>query len=89
MAKIIKNKKGFKVIEITAREMKKIGYGDVCDYCGETSENGFYIAALNQWFCPACYEGWYRGATNYAKRYDADARVEQKNFANFKNLLGI
>lgn len=88
MAKIIENDKGFKVIEITAREMFKIGCGNICDHCNETAETGYYVAVLNRWFCPACYEDWYKGATNYATEHNADGWVESKNFASFVRLLG-
>lgn len=89
MAKIIENEKGFKVIEVTGREMLKIGCGNICDNCAEMeSGTGYYVAVLNRWFCPECYEKWYRDATNYANEYNADGRVEAKNFAFIKMLLG-
>lgn len=90
MAKIYENEKGFKVIEVTAREMLKIGCGDICDHCGEQQlDNGYYVAVLNHWVCPTCFETWYEGAINYASPHNADGRVENRNFDNFKNLLGI
>lgn len=61
MAKIIENEKGFKVIEITGREMLKIGNGDMCDNCAELSETGYYVAVMNRWFCPTCYENLVQG----------------------------
>lgn len=89
MAKIIENEKGFKVIEITGREMLKIGNGDMCDNCAELSATGYYVAVMNRWFCPICYVNWYRDATNYATEHNADGRVETKNFERFKTLLGL
>ncbi len=90
MAKVYENEKGFKVIEVTAREMLKIGCGDICDNCGEQQlDGGYYIAVLNQWFCPTCFETWYDYAINYASRGNADARVEKHNFEFYKNLLGL
>lgn len=90
MAKIKENEKGFKVIEVTANEMVKIGCGNICDHCGEPHfGTGYYIAVLNRWFCPACYEDWYGTATNYANEHNADGRVETKNFNFFCNLLNI
>lgn len=90
MAKIVNNDKGFKIIEVSARELFKIGCGNICDHCGETYfGTGYYVAVLNRWFCPACYEIWYKDATNYATEHNADGRVEAKNFAFIKMLLGI
>lgn len=90
MAKIKENEKGFKVIEVTANEMVKIGCGNICDHCGEPHfGTGYYIAVLNRWFCPTCYDEWYKGTTNYANAYNADGRVETKNFNFFCNLLNI
>ena len=89
MARIINNIKGFKVIEISSIEMFAIGCGNICDDCGEMSKNGYYVAVLNRWFCPACYADWAEHATNYATEHNADGRVETKNFERFKTLLGL
>lgn len=90
MAKIYTNEKGFKVIEVTAREMLKIGCGDICDHCGEQQlDNGYYVAVLNHWVCPTCFENWYEDAYNYAQDGNADARVENKNFEYYKYMLGL
>lgn len=60
MANIKDNKKGFKVIQISRKELvEELGqYGaiGICDYCNETASTGYYIAVLNQWFCPKCYQ---------------------------------
>lgn len=88
MAKIYENEKGFKIIEVTAREMLKIGCGDICDYCGEQQmDNGYYVAVLDQWFCPTCFEIWYENAINYASPDNTDALVENRHFETFKTLL--
>lgn len=90
MAKIIENEKGFKVIEIDSREMLKIGCGNICDHCNEIHwGKGYYVAVLNRWFCPACYEDWYQFATNYANEHNADGRCETKNFEFYKKMLGL
>ena len=69
MANIKDNKKGFKVIQISRKELvEELGqYGaiGICDYCNETASTGYYIAVLNQWFCPKCYQAWYHRATYY------------------------
>lgn len=60
MANIKENKKGFKVIQVSRSElMDKLGlYGamGVCDRCNGITSTGYYIAVLNQWFCPDCYQ---------------------------------
>lgn len=90
MAKVIENEKGFKVIEVSAKEMILIDNFNICDRCGtQHFGNGYYVAALNRWFCPGCYEEWYRNATNFATPYNADGAVEEKNFTIFKMRLGM
>ena len=90
MAKIIENEKGFKVIEISAKEMLQIGCFNMCDRCGEQHfGNGYYVAVLNCWLCPTCYMEWYEEATNHAEGNNNDAKVEEKNFALYKLLLGL
>ena len=88
MANIKDNKKGFKVIQISRKELvEELGqYGaiGICDYCNETASTGYYIAVLNQWFCPKCYQEWYHRATYYPE----DAKVENRNFEFYKNIFG-
>lgn len=45
----------------------------------------YYIAVLNQWFCPKCYQAWYHRATYYPE----DAKVENRNFEFYKNIFGL
>lgn len=89
MARIVENKKGFKVIQISRKELveklaKHWSIG-ICDYCNETASNGYYIAVLNSWYCPHCYIEWY----NRAKYYKEDKNIEERNFDYFKSLFGI
>lgn len=68
--------------------MDKLGlYGamGVCDHCNETTSSGYYIAVLNQWFCPKCYQDWYHGA----RRYTEDIAYEIENFEFYKNMFGL
>lgn len=89
MAQVKDNKKGFKVIQISRNELvEKLGeHGamGICDHCGRTTQTGYYIAVLNRWFCSDCYITW----NSYAKYYDEDKRIEEKNFNYFKSLFGI
>lgn len=51
----------------------------------KTNSTGYYIAVLNQWFCPKCYQAWYHRATYYPE----DAKVENRNFEFYKNIFGL
>ena len=76
MARRIEFKK-FLIIECTAHELyAACGGPGICDYCGRPSDRGYYIAVLNQWFCPGCFNQW----KLTARYYPSDAHIEQKNF---------
>ena len=76
----------FLVIEATRAEMHRAcGSPGICDYCGKPSENGYYIAVLNQWFCPKCYEEWKKDA----RYYPEDRPVEERNYQYYSKLLGV
>lgn len=89
MANIKENKKGFKIIQVSRSELmdKLCLYGamGVCDHCNETTPTGYYIAVLNQWFCPKCYQDWY----HRARIYPEDVAIENKNFEFYKKIFGI
>ena len=85
MARIIENDNGFKVIELSRREILKIGGYGICDFCDNTTKQGYYIAVLNQWLCPECYREFIRTAT----RYESDKRIEDKNFNWFRKIYGV
>lgn len=88
MAKILETDKGLKVIECSSAEIGKVnglGFG-VCDFCNDAplpSQGGYYIAVLNSWYCPKCYEDWYKRA----KYYPEDADIENRNFEFYRDLL--
>lgn len=76
----------FLIIECTAAELYvACGGPGICDYCGTTSGNGYYIAVLNHWYCPKCFEDWKRTARYYPR----DADVERMNFDFYAPRLGI
>lgn len=86
MAKIVDNPKGFKVVEASRMELAcKLGGFGICDNCNMASNIGYYVAVLNRWFCPKCYNEWYE----YATHYPEDARIENKNFEHFKIMMDI
>ncbi|MEI3156223.1 MAG: hypothetical protein V8T07_00620 [Muribaculaceae bacterium] len=60
----------------------------ICDWCARPclpSERGYYIAALNQWLCKDCFEGWLQRATWYPE----DADIERKNFDFYAPRFGL
>lgn len=86
MATIIKNKKGFQVIQIGYFEMVGLTNNPdpVCDNCLDAKVNqGYYIAVLNQWFCKKCYEQWYKTAIPNGQ----DLVIEMQNFNNYITAL--
>ena len=86
MAQVIENAKGFKVIEMSLPEsVEAFGSAGVCDSCGRAAYTAYYIAVLNQAFCPCCYEEWQKDAT----RYEEDAKIELRNFNVAKSLLRV
>ena len=86
MAKVIENKKGFKVIELSLSEVNKAFGGlGICDDCNKASFTHNYIAVLNQCYCPKCYESF----SERAKYYSEDSRIEESNFKSAKKKLGL
>lgn len=61
-------------------DVPKVGIGR-----NATSNTGYYVAVLNCWFCPKCYNEWYGCATHYPE----DIKIENKNFEYYKNLFDL
>lgn len=80
MAKLYKNKKNFLIIQLTLKEVVKVWgkYGDcgICDSCDQTPQKGYFVAALNQYLCPICFEKWFKSAESRP----GDARFEQMQY---------
>lgn len=86
MARIVENSKGFKVIELTKEEGKKVGWGSVCCNCNSTIEgNMFYICGLNDVMDKKCFEQWLRNA----KFYPEDVYYETRLFECARKQLGL
>lgn len=86
MAKKVENKKGFLVMEVSAIEcVEKLSGAAICDSCNGSAMSGYYIAALNHWVCPKCYEEW----MERAKRYPEDIPIEERNYNHYSKILGI
>lgn len=83
MAQKVENPKGFKVIKMTLAEVNSIGGLGICDFCNAASTEGYYIAVLNMWYCPKCYQEW----LERAEYYPEDAAIENRNFTKMKNML--
>ena len=85
MAKVVEFDR-FKVIKASAKEMfEAVGSPGVCDFCSERPATGYYIAVLNKWYCPKCWEEFKKRA----KWYPEDAIVENQNFIYYCLALGI
>lgn len=86
MAEIIKNSKGFKIIEINRSELVEFCDGlGLCDSCNSYTEKGYYIAVLNKWYCPQCYYDFCKNASYYIK----DSKIENKNYKHYCEMLGL
>lgn len=86
MAKIVENKKGFKVIEVSMTECTIWGGYGICDICNKAiGERGYYFAVLNWVMCEKCYNEWLERAENYPE----DRQIEDANFRVYKSILGL
>lgn len=85
MAKVINNSKGFKVIQVKAVELIGViphAMG-ICDYCGQASLDGYYIAVLNSYYCSDCYNDWCKRA----EYFEEDRPYEENSFNRMLGLL--
>lgn len=83
--KSVEGSKKFKVINVP-RKVLEAATGQikcVCDNCLASPDNGYYVAVLNRWFCPTCYEHW----INQAEYYKEDAWVEERNYNRYMELF--
>lgn len=76
----------FLVIETSLKECLDWGGIGICDNCTTLHPNkGYYIAVLNQWLCPKCYEIWKLSA----KWYPEDEHIEIRNYNTYASILGL
>lgn len=80
-----KTRKGFKIISCPRRVLEAATCQKrcVCDNCLDSPDTGYYVAVLNQWFCPSCYTRWIKSA----KRYKEDVWIEEKNYEYYMSIL--
>jgi len=87
MAQIVKNEKGFKVIEVTGQECREKIWGGlgICDSCCDGFDTAYYVAVLHCCYCPTCYNGWMMKAVNYPEDHD----FEKRAFHRMKVILNV
>lgn len=85
MAEIVTGIK-FKVIKLTLSDLREVA-GDyamgMCERCNKASFEGYYIAVLNRYYCPKCFNNWLRRATYYPE----DKPFEDEFFNFWKTQL--
>ena len=88
MAEIINNKQGFLIIKMNKEDLRTVGFGYICDNCGNsliTHNEIYYVAVLNRAFCKKCYERW----ISHAHRYIEDIPYEERNFEFYAKQLDL
>ena len=85
MAEIFKNDKEFLILKISSIEIVMYGGYGICDSCNDVPKEGYYVAALNYWMCPTCFEEWIKAA----KRYSEDIPYEKRHFDRICKFFSI
>ena len=85
MASIFENDKGFLILKLSIKEVIMIGGFGICDSCNNASMEGYYVAVLNRWMCPTCFEEW----INVATRYNEDIPYEKRNYISMCKTFGL
>ena len=71
MTTTFENSKGYKVLTLSADEIKVWPRAKVCDRCArKIGSSGFYVGAYNLMYCPACYEEWHNSTPEKQKLQD-------------------
>ena len=87
MAKQEWNSKNFLVIRMSWREyVAATDSWGFCDLCGQQDfdeKEGYYIPAIDQWYCKVCFDGWLSSATHYP----SDREKERERFNKMKIKL--
>ena len=77
MTTTFENSKGYKILALSADEIKVWPRAEVCDLCNQKiSSNGFYVGAFDLMYCPKCYETWHG---TVPVRSESQIAVEEKN----------
>lgn len=86
MAKLWKNEKQFKIIELCWKEyVAATDTWGLCDICGNNSSEQplYFVALVNQCYCKTCLDAYLKEA----RRYKSDFQKEQANFITIRNKL--
>ena len=86
MATQFKNDKGFLIVYMTWREyVACTETWGLCDCCGESDfdNGGYYVANVNDWYCPKCFKAYY----DSARFNKIDIRTERQNYNNIVGKL--
>lgn len=76
----------FLVIETSLKECLDWGGIGICDNCATPHPTkGYYVAVLNLWLCPKCYQEW----KIRAKWYKEDEPIEIRNYNTYASILGL
>ncbi|WP_288487903.1 hypothetical protein [uncultured Alistipes sp.] len=71
MTTTFENSKGYKVLALSADEIKVWPRAKVCDRCArKIGSRGFYVGAYNLLYCPDCYEEWHNSTPEKQKLQD-------------------
>lgn len=73
----MKSKCGYTVYKASAFETIMLGGIGICDECNTASLNGYLVAVLNHYMCPACYEDWNQSATFYPEDVPHEEHVAE------------
>lgn len=92
MATVVKNEENFKVLKLSQREARRIGWGTihgcVCMHCNDIIQKRiYYVACLNDCMCDKCFNKYIKEAEHYTDYEDIE--VENRNFNYYKNLLKV
>lgn len=78
-----RDKKGFIVIPLKAKDTTKIGGLGICDFCNNASLDGFLIPVLASWYCPKCKEEWEKRSIYYIE----DKQYEEKKAISYLKYI--
>lgn len=81
------NEQQFRILKVYKNELEEATKQEqcCCDYCLAAPIYGYYIAVLNQWFCPKCFNHWLKNAIKYKE----DTLVEERNYQFYRKQLGF
>jgi hypothetical protein F3_00962 len=80
------NKKGFKILKVSAAEVKAIGGFGICDGCNKPSEYGYLMPVVGSyWYCKKCYDDWNKRAKFYEEDREYEAKMNDRWVEIFKS----